>query len=259
MKQTKHTIDNNIGTITFDSDERRNALTKQLLNEVIDALKYFEQEKVRAVIIRANPGAKVWSAGMAIDELPDDGKDPLTYTHPFEQTLRAINNFPAPVIAMAEGSIWGGACDLATVCDMIIGTDKTTFAITPAKLGVAYNSSGILHVIRVFGLQTAKEMFFTARPITAEKAARMGALNHLVEPEKLESFTYEIAASICKNSPVSVTVAKRQINAIAQSTALSTSTFEFIEELRLSAFTSKDYFEGKKAFKEKRKPDFPGE
>jgi methylmalonyl-CoA decarboxylase len=196
---------------------------------------------------------------MAIDELPDDGKDPLTYTHPFEKTLRAITNFPAPVIAMAEGSIWGGACDLATVCDMIIGTKKTTFAITPAKLGVAYNSSGIMHVIRVFGLQTAKEMFFTARPISAEKAVRMGAINHLVAEDEIEAFTYEIAEAICKNSPVSVSVAKKQINAIAQSTALSTSTFELIEELRLSAFTSKDYFEGKKAFNEKRKPNFPGE
>ncbi len=259
MKETKRRLENKIGTITFNNDERRNPLTKQLLNEVLDALQYFEEEKARAVIVRANPGTKVWSAGMAIDELPEDGKDPLTYTHPFEQTLRAITNFPAPVIAMAEGSIWGGACDLATVCDMIIGTKKTTFAITPAKLGVAYNSSGILHVIRVFGLQTAKEMFFTARPISAEKAARVGALNHLVEAEELASFTNDIAESITKNSPVSVTVAKKQINAIAQSTALSTSTFEFIEELRLSAFTSVDYFEGKKAFQEKRRPDFTGE
>lgn len=259
MNQTKRTLENSIGTITFNNDERRNPLTMQLLNEVIDALKYFENKKARAVIIRANPGAKVWSAGMAIDELPDDGKDPLTYTHPFEQTLRAITHFPAPVIAMAEGSIWGGACDLATVCDIIIGTKKTTFAITPARLGVAYNSSGILHVIRVFGLQTAKEMFFTGRPITAEKAERMGALNHLIKAEELESFTYETATSICKNSPVSVSVAKRQINAIAQSTALSTSTFELIEELRLRAFSSKDYFEGRKAFNEKRTPNFTGE
>jgi methylmalonyl-CoA decarboxylase len=114
-------------------------------------------------------------------------------------------------------------------------------------------------VIRVFGLQTAKEMFFTARPISAEKAVRMGALNHLVKAEELESFTYEMATSICNNSPVSVTVAKRQINAIAQSTALSTSTFELIEELRLRAFSSQDYFEGRKAFNEKRTPNFTGE
>jgi methylmalonyl-CoA decarboxylase len=173
--------------------------------------------------------------------------------------LRAIADFPAPVIAMAEGSIWGGACDLATVCDIIIGTKETTFAITPVRLGVAYNSSGIQHVIKVFGLHTAKEMFFTAKPISAEKAERMGALNHLVSSGEIEELTYKIAKSITFNSPLSVTTAKKQINAIAQSTSLSTSTFELIEELRMKAFKSKDFIEGKKAFLEKRHARFTGE
>ena len=204
------------------------------------------------VIIRAKPGSKVWSAGMCIDELPDDGIDPLTYNHPFERAMRTIVDFPAPIIAMAEGSIWGGACDLATVCDIIIGTRKTTFAITPARLGVAYNSSGILHVIKVFGLQTAKEM-------SAEKAERMGALNHLVDAEDIEEFTYKIAKTISLNSPLSVSVAKKQITAIAQSTSLSTAAYELIEELRLKAFKSKDYSEGKRAFLEKRQANFTGE
>jgi methylmalonyl-CoA decarboxylase len=201
----------------------------------------------------------VWSAGMFVEELPDTGDDPLSYNHPFQRALRAIADFPAPVIAMAEGSIWGGACDLATVCDIIVGTKNTTFAITPARLGVAYNSSGIQHVIKVFGLHTAKEMFFTAQPISAEKAERMGALNHLVTAEEIEAFTYKIAKSISYNSPLSVITAKKQINAIAQSTSLSTSTFELIEELRLKAFKSNDFTEGKKAFMEKRHARFTGE
>jgi len=196
---------------------------------------------------------------MCIDELPDDGKDPLTHNHPFERARRAITNFPAPVIAMAEGSIWGGACDLATACDIIIGTKKTTFAITPAKLGVAYNATGILHILKAFGLQTAKEMFFTASPISAEKAERMGAINHLVAAEDIEEFTYNMAKTISKNSPLSVSVAKKQINAISQSTSLNSATYQLIEELRLKAFTSKDYLEGKKAFLEKRGANFKGE
>jgi methylmalonyl-CoA decarboxylase len=258
MNQILLSYENNIGTITFNNDDKRNALTIQLITELIEALDELEKKKARAVILRAKPGSKVWSAGLYIDELPDTGEDPLSYNHPFERVMRAITAFPAPVIALAEGSIWGGACDLATVCDIIIGTKDTTFAITPARLGVAYNSSGILHVIKVFGFHTAKEMFFTAKPISAEKAERMGALNHLVPAEEIEEFTYKIAKTISYNSPLSVSIAKKQINVIAQSTTLSTSIFELIEELRMQAFNSHDFREGKKAFIEKRHANFTG-
>jgi len=259
MKQILTSFENNIGTITFNNNEKRNALTIQLLSELIEALDELEKQQARAVILRAKPGSNVWSAGLFIDELPDEGDDPLSYNHPFERALRAIQNFPAPIIVLAEGSIWGGACDLATVCDMIIGTKDTTFAITPARLGVAYNSSGILHVIKVFGFHTAKEMFLTAMPISAEKAEKMGAINHLVPAEEIEDVAYKIAKTISYNSPLSVAVAKKQINLIAQATSLSTSSYELIEELRMKAFNSKDFMEGKKAFKEHRQARFTGE
>jgi len=259
MKLILQSFEDNIGTITLNNDEKRNALSVQLLEELIEALGDFEKKRARAVVLRAKPGSKVWSAGLCIDELPDAGEDPLSYNHPFERAMRAIEEFPAPVIVLAEGSIWGGGCDLATVCDIIIGTKDTTFAITPARLGVAYNSSGILHVIKVFGFHTAKEMFFTARPISAEKAERMGALNYLLPADEIEGFTYKIAKTISFNSPLSVAVAKKQINVIAQSTSLSTSTFELIEELRMKAFNSHDFMEGKKAFMEKRHANFTGE
>jgi len=258
MKLLQHSINDNIGTITFNNDEKRNALTFQLLDEMIEILNNFENN-VRVVIIRAKPGSKVWSAGLFIDELPDPGEDPLPFNHPLEKVLRTIEEFPTPVIAMAEGSIWGGACDLATTCDIIIGTKNTTFAITPARLGVAYNSSGILHIIRVFGLHTAKELFYTAHPISAEKAESMGALNHLVKEEEIEEFTYKLAKTIARNSPLSVSVAKKQINTLAKSMPVNPVDFELIGQLRNRAFNSHDYVEGKRAFIEKRHPKFLGE
>jgi methylmalonyl-CoA decarboxylase len=258
MELIKHSINDNIGTIIFNNDEKRNALAFQLLEEMIEVFDIFRKSDVRVVIIRAKPGSKVWSAGLNIDELPEPGKDPLSFNNPLERVLRTIEEFPAPVIAMAEGSIWGGACDLATTCDIIIGTKDTTFAITPARLGVAYNSSGILHVIRVFGLHTAKELFFTARPISAEKAERMGALNHLIDAEEIEEFTYKLAKTISYNSPLSVSVAKKQINVLAKSLPVNPSDHELIDELRNKAFNSHDYVEGKRAFQEKRHARFLG-
>ena len=166
--------------------------------------------------------------------------------------------FPAPVIAMIEGSVWGGACDLAFVCDLLIGTYSASFAITPAKIGVPYNSSGILHFINMVGVHTAKEMFFTALPMNAQQAKNRGILNHLVPPDELEEFTLFTANQIKENSPLSISVIKEQLRILASAQALSPETFERIQGLRRMVYDSNDYMEGKCAFVEKRKPVFNG-
>ncbi len=182
-----------IGTITFNHDHRRNALGRGLISEVIKALNDLVYQKARVIVLRANPGAKVWSAGHDVGELSQPGRDPLTYDDPLEQAIRAIQRCPAPVIAMIEGSVWGGACELAFVCDILIGTEHTSFTITPARLGIPYNLTGILHVINTVGMPLAREMFFTGQSVTGERAVRLGVLNHLVPVAELEDFTYAMA------------------------------------------------------------------
>ena len=248
-----------IGWITLNHDAKRNALSFELLCGLIDAIDEMALRKARVVIIRANKGARVWSAGFNIDELPRDGSDPLAYDNPLQKVIRAIIDFPAPVIVMAEGSIWGGACNIAFICDIVIGTRDTCLAITPAKIGVPYNTSGILQFLDIIGAHTAKEMFFTAEPIPAEKAYALGILNHIVPAEELEEFTLGIAKKIIGNSPLSIRVIKEQLNILGNSMPLSPQTFEHIDMLRRMAGTSKDYQEGLNAFYEKRKPDFKGE
>jgi len=249
----------NIGTIIFNHTETRNSLSNQLLNELIEALEFFEKRKARAVVIRAAAGVTVWSSGFDITELPVPGRDPLSYNDPLEQALRAIQLFPAPVLAMIEGSVWGGACDLSFICDIAIGCPSAAFAITPAKIGVPYNSTGILHFINVVGPRMTREMFFTARPIDADRAMQLGILNHLVPTDELEAFTYAMAAQIAENSPLAIAVIKEQLRLLGNSHPLSPETFERIQGLRRKAYDSADYLEGKQAFLEKRKPVFKGE
>jgi methylmalonyl-CoA decarboxylase len=259
MTLVKTEFKDRIGWITMDNDAKRNALSFDMLCNLIDALDEMSLRKARVVIIRANKGARVWSAGFNIDELPRDGSDPLAYDNPLQKIIRGIMDFPAPVIAMAEGSIWGGACNIAFICDMVIGTKDTCLAITPAKIGVPYNTSGILQFIDIIGAHTAKEMFFTAEPIPAEKALTLGILNHIVPVEELESFTLKMAQKILANSPLSIRVIKEQLNILGNAMPLSPQTFEHIDMLRRMAGTSKDYLEGLTAFYEKRKPEFRGE
>lgn len=248
-----------IGTLTFNHYAKRNALSKAFIHELIQDLNDLIYQEARVVIIRAHEGAKVWSAGYDVTEFPQPGRDPLSYYDPLEQAIRAIQRCPAPVIAMMEGGVWGGACELAFVCDILIGTENTTFAITPARLGVPYNPTGILHIINMLGMPLAREMFFTAQPIAAQRAAQAGVLNHLVPREELKGFTYNLARQITRNSPISISVMKEQLRIFANALPLSPETFERIQGLRRMVYDSHDYLEGQKAFLEKREPVYKGE
>ena len=253
------TIQNQIGIITFNNDAKRNSLNLKLLEEFTKAFDEFEEKHLRVVIIRSNKGAKVWSAGLAINELPEPGKDPLPFNHPLEMLMRKIEEFSGPVIAMIEGSVWGGACDLAFSSDILIGTPKSSFAITPAKIGVPYNAAGLIHFLNLVEMNVAKEMFFTAKPITADRAYNLGILNHLVEVEDLEAFVLKMAEEISLNSPLAISIIKNQLNTLGKSRPMNPVVFEQINDLRNQAYSSEDFLEGRNAFLEKRKPVFKGQ
>jgi methylmalonyl-CoA decarboxylase len=251
-------LHDNVGTICFNNGERRNVLSKALIDEVIQAIDALRKGKARVLVLRAPSGAKVWSAGHDVNELPLPGRDPLAYHDPLLTVLRSIQELPLPVIAMIEGGVWGGACDLALSCDILIGCPTSTFCMTPAKIGVPYNASGILHFINIMGINIAKEMFFTASPMSPERAEKWGILNHVVPAEELEDFTYAMARQITTNSPLSISVIKEQIRLLANAYPLSPTTFERIQGLRRLVYDSKDYEEGIKAFMAKRPPVFNG-
>jgi len=259
MEHINMAISESIGTIAFNHDQKRNALSRALIHELIKALNDLIYQGARVIVLRANPGVRVWSAGYDVTEFPQPGRDPLSYYDPLEQTIRAIQRCPAPVIAMLEGSVWGGACEVAFVCDILIGTDSTSFALTPARLGVPYNLTGILHVLNKVGISLAREMFLTALPVSGERAARLGVLNHLVPVAELEDFTYGLARRIAQNSPISVSVMKEQLQILGNALPLSPEVFERIQGLRRLVYDSRDYLEGQTAFLEKRPPVFQGE
>ena len=167
-----------VGTITLNHPEKRNALSEHLVDGIIAALEDFKARNVRVVILRAPPGSGVWSAGHNVEELPEARRDPLGWDDPLRNLIRQIENFPGPVIAMIEGTVWGGACETAFACDLIVAAPTTTFAVTPAKLGVPYNVSGMMTFLNAASLRIVKELAFTARPLSAERAERLGIINH---------------------------------------------------------------------------------
>jgi len=258
MARVLTTLEDSIGTVTLAAPEKHNALSAALVGQFSAALASLREARARVVVLRAQPGAPVWSAGHDVGELPTDGRDPLGWDDPLPQLIREIEEYPAPVIATIEGTVWGGACEVAFACDLIVATPATTFAVTPAKLGVPYNVAGMVTFINAATLRIVKEMAFTAAPLPAARAAQLGMVNYVVAKDELTDFTMRLARQIAANAPLSIAVMKEQLRILAGARPMSPQGFERVQGLRRIVYDSEDFREGISAFKEKRKPAFKG-
>jgi methylmalonyl-CoA decarboxylase len=242
----------NVGTITLDNPKKHNALSASLISDLIEALEDLVGSGVRVIVLRAPRGAKVWSAGHDVGELP------LTYDDPLRRVVRAIKESSTPVIAMIGGSVWGGACEVVMNCDIVVAAEGASFAITPAKLGVPYDIEGTLSFMRSVSLPVIKEMLFTAQPISAERAVQVGMINRLVPADRLEATVAELAGYILRNSPLVISLLKKQLHVLAEAHPLNPEAFQRSQAVRRRIYDSGDYQEGIRWFFERRAPSFQG-
>ncbi|MGB0749888.1 MAG: methylmalonyl-CoA decarboxylase [Magnetospiraceae bacterium] len=251
-------LTDHVGTIVMQNKSKLNALSEDMIDEIIAAAEDFRRNDCRVLVLRADPGVKIWSAGHDVHELPTDRRDPLGWSDPLRKLIRMIEEFPTPVIAQIEGGVWGGACEVALVCDLVVATPNATFAVTPAKLGVPYNVTGVLTFMNAVDSVLLKEMVFTAQPIDAKKAERHGIINYIVAPEEIDAFTGRVCTQIKKNAPLSISVIKEQIRILSSAASITPRMFERVQGLRRVVYDSEDYKEGINAFLEKRAPNFTG-
>jgi methylmalonyl-CoA decarboxylase len=144
---------------------------------------------------------------------------------------------------------------------MIVSSRDATFAITPAKIGIPYNASGIMHFVNQLGINKAREMFFLATPITAEDALNVGLINRVADNgEELRIMLEEqFLAPLRRNSILSISAIKRQFRILSRaSTVISAESFERINAYRNIVYCGEDYREGINSFLEKRPPEYKG-
>jgi enoyl-CoA hydratase len=253
---------NNVVTLTLNRPEKKNSLSPELVQLLLQALQELAADaSIRAVILRG-AGSSAFCAGYDIRSLPTGSgsnlHEKLNKLSPVESLFQSVINFPYPVIAMVEGAAFGAGCELAVCCDIRIGTDETRMGMPPVKLGLVYPWTGLQRFIQTIGLQSTREMFFTGRTYQGMRLKGLGLLDHIVGKDELESCAYQTAEEIAANAPLALKGTKRVINLLLQSTLLEESALLEAETIAKSAFSSEDLKEGQRAFLEKRKPDFQG-
>jgi enoyl-CoA hydratase len=168
----------------------------------------------------------------------------------FDQVVDRLEDFPLPTIAALQGSVYGGATDLALACDFRIGVTGMKLVMPAGRLGIQYYPGGLERAVARLGLGAAKRLFLLAEPVAAADLLAMGYLDRLVEPDYLATAVDEIAGILAGNAPEAVRSMKRTLNAIARGTLDKPAA----QAAYQASTRSDELAEGLKAFAEKRKP-----
>ncbi len=246
-----------VARLTIDNQDKRNALDHAILDAIAEVVPTIEE---RCLLITAT--GKVFSAGYDIGGLPRDEfahQAEALVAHPFHDAIEALEAFPYPSVAALNGHAIGGGLELALSCDLRLASAEALVGMPPARLGLVYSHTGIRKFIDAVGAARTRELFFTARNIPAERAERWGLVNEVVDPRKLEARAVELAGEIAALAPLSQHGNKRVLRELlAAEGALDPETERELVELREACFRSDDFYEGVRAFAEKRKPEWRG-
>jgi methylglutaconyl-CoA hydratase len=249
--------DSGVATVTLNRPEKRNAISFELVGEVMGALDEIEASPANVVLLTG--AGKAFCAGMDLDELKsllgknhdENVKDSATMAAMF----RRLYDFPKPTIAAVNGAAIAGGTGLATMCDFTIAVPEAKFGYTEVRIGFVPAIVSSILVWQV-GHKIARDLLLTGRLFDAAEANRYGLVNEIVPAERLLERAKQLAAQLLDNSPSSVRATKRLINGfIAEQ--LDGQIAEAIED-NARIRTTADFREGISSFLEKRKPVWSG-
>jgi enoyl-CoA hydratase/carnithine racemase len=244
-----------VARLTIDNPAKRNALDHEILDAFAATLPQLE---ARCLLVTA--GGPVFSAGYDIGNLPRDefaDRAEALVAHPFHEAIEALDAFPFPSVAALNGHAIGGGLELALSCDLRLASEDAKLGMPPARLGLVYSHTGLRKFVDAIGAARTRELFFTARNISAQQAERWGLVGEVVPADEVAERGVEYAAGIAALAPLSQRGNKRVIGELlAAEGALDPDTERELVELREACFRSDDFYEGVRAFAEKRKPQW---
>ncbi|MBO1074566.1 enoyl-CoA hydratase [Roseomonas marmotae] len=246
-----------IGWLTIDNLPRRNAISPEMWQALGDALVAFEADEAVRCIVLTGAGDRAFASGSDISRF-EEGRTTLEQVAEHRARNQRVHDrlrqMDKPVIAMIRGHCIGGGLAIALSCDIRICSEDADFAVPAAKLGVGYELDGVRKLTQIVGPAFAKEIFFTGRRFSAAEACGMGLVNRVLPAEALESFVTETARGIAANAPLTIRASKH----IIMESMKGQPDEARCDRLYQDCFESEDYKEGRRAFMEKRPPQFRG-
>jgi len=248
-----------VGYLVINNPERHNAISLAMYRAGAELVSAMAADPEARLLVIRGAGGKAFASGADISKFEQErstAEDVDIYAAASKSFSDAVFHFPKPTIAVIQGYCIGGGMGLAVACDMRLCEDKSRFAVPAAKLGLGYGYEGIRRLANLVGPSMVKEIFYTARQFSAAEAYEMGLVNRVLAPHMLAAFADDYARRIADNAPMTI----ESVKAITQALQGHEADLDLagLDDMVKACFDSADYIEGRRAFMEKRKPEFQG-
>lgn len=245
-----------LATLRLNRPRYHNRIEPDDLIALQDIFHGVETDGTFRVLILTASGPS-FSSGYHLGDLKTQAaapREPSAEPTPFARVADQLENLRVPTVCALNGSVYGGATDLALACDFRIGVEGMKLRMPAAQLGIHYYAGGLRRYVERLGLGAAKKLFLTAAPLKADELLRIGYLDEVVASDMLLARATELAALLADNAPLAVGGMKRSLNQIARGTASDRA----LNRAYAASVLSEDAREGVDAWHERRKPRFQG-
>src|ERR1700694_6006274 len=248
-----------VGVVTFNNPEKRNAMSLDMWEVLGHALTELRDDPDVRVVIMVGAGDKAFVSGADISQFEKtrhNAQASEEYSKRSAAQRALLADYPKPIIACIRGFCLGGGMQVAMLADIRIAAENSQFGIPAAKLGIAYGYDGLKNLVSLVGPSWARLLMYTGMRIDSAEAVRIGLVDRVVPDAELWSATMDIARTISGNAPLAIQAAKITIAQVLKDPEKR--DMDAIKQAGIACMDSEDFREGRRAFMDKRKPQFRG-